>query len=216
MRRLPIPTIDLRRVLACAGLLAVAGGSAAIVVAPVLRSHPAPATIPQRAAAAATPGPSATSEERPARLRIPAIGVDTNVESVGVTPAGNMDVPRDVRDVGWYALGVRPGRAGDAVFDGHLDWYSGPAVFWKLGQVKPGDRVEIGMADGRTLVFAVYRTAAHPFNQPPADLFGRTGAPRVSLITCTGTWDGTRYTKRLVVDAAFVGERRPPTAPHAA
>lgn len=208
MRRLPIPTIDLRRALACAGLLAIAGGSAAIVVAPVLTSHPSRATSPQHRAAAATPGPSTAPDERPARLSIPAIGVDTRVESVGVTPEGNMDVPRDVQDVGWYAPGVRPGRAGDAVFDGHLDWYTGPAVFWKLDQVKPGDRVEIGMEDGRTLVFAVYRSAAHPFNQPPPDLFGRAGAPRLSLITCTGTWDGTRYAKRLVVDAAFVGERR--------
>ncbi len=224
LRRLRIPP-DLRRTVAIA--VAVAISTAGLtVLGPWLRASssrvaPAPAVVDGRQrpsptasqAAAPTPAPTPTRAAArpsraplpptPARLRIPAIGVDAAVESVGVTPQGNMDVPRDVDDVGWYAAGVRPGQPGDAVIDGHLDWYTGPAVFARLGRLRAGDAIEVEMGGGAVLRFRVYRLAVYANGRPPGDLFSRVGPPRLTLITCAGTWNGRSYTERLVVDAAL-------------
>ncbi len=115
-----------------------------------------------------------------------------------------MDVPKDVHDVGWYELGPTPGKPGDAVIDGHLDWYSGRAVFWNLAKLKADDRVEIDMADGTKQLFAVSGIGRYPYDQPPPGLFQKNGASRLSLITCAGSWDGNQYRQRLVLEAVPV------------
>jgi hypothetical protein len=94
-----------------------------------------------------------------------------------VTPQGDLDVPRDARDVGWYASGPQPGQPGDAVIDGHLNWGSGPAVFWKLDKLRSGDNLQVADRDGRTLSFRVVRQARYPADKPPAALFSSTGQP---------------------------------------
>jgi len=184
---------------------AVAAGSAALAATlsrpKAVQPHPATPSPATAASPAATSSPQPTPSRGPARLRIPAIGVDAPVEPVGVTADGKMDVPREVDDVGWYSPGVRPGEPGDAVFDGHLDWYTGPAVFAGLHRLRSGDVIEIDLAGGGTVSFHVYQTATYPADQPPPDLFGRDGTPRLTLITCAGRWDGHAYSRRLVVDA---------------
>ena len=122
-----------------------------------------------------------------------------------MTPQGNLDVPKDVADVGWYADGVRPGEPGDAVIDGHLDWYTGPAVFARLHRVRAGDVVEVELAGAGAVRYRVTRAVIYPADRPPADLFSRTGPARLTLITCAGRWDGRDYTERLVVDAERAG-----------
>src|SRR5665647_1830768 len=59
-----------------------------------------------------------TSVGVPVRLKIPTINVDATVESVGLTPDGDMDLPKDPDDVAWYEL-ARPGEDGSAVMAGH-------------------------------------------------------------------------------------------------
>jgi sortase (surface protein transpeptidase) len=112
-----------------------------------------------------------------------------------------MAAPQDVHDVGWYREGPPPGLPGDAVIDGHLDWYSGPAVFWSLGKLKPGDALQVDYRDGAHVRFQVASLGTYPYNQPPPDLFAGGGPARLSLITCAGSWDGSQYNKRLVVEA---------------
>lgn len=140
-----------------------------------------------------------------ARLVIPSIGVNAAIEDVGLDNAGSMGVPVSPADVGWFSPGPWPGQAGDAVIDGHLDWYGVPAVFWELDALKPGDTLELSR-DGQTSTFRVTRVNAYALNQEPAYLFGATGAPLLSLITCAGAWDSSHqiYDQRLVVDAAPV------------
>jgi sortase (surface protein transpeptidase) len=113
-----------------------------------------------------------------------------------------MDVPRDARDVGWLASGPQPGQPGDAVIDGHLDWVSGPAVFWNLGKLRAGDSIQVVDGEGHAITFQVATTASYPADQPPpANLFSNAGRPRLSLTTCAGDWNGIEYSKRLVVEA---------------
>jgi len=149
----------------------------------------------------ATPSPSAAAAaSAPDRLRMPTIGVDAHVEVVGTAASGTMDVPRDARDLGWYSPGVRPGQPGDAVIDGHPDWYGSPAVFADLGRLKVGDPVIVVYPDGTAVTFRVVRLASYPFDQAVPGLFSREGPARLTLVTGSGAWDG-RADQRLVVDA---------------
>jgi sortase (surface protein transpeptidase) len=172
----------------------------------------ATASPPVTSAASPAPGPPAPSTAVPDRLRLPAIGVDAHVESVGTTRQNAMDVPTDLHDVGWYAAGIRPGQPGDAVIDGHLDWYTGSAVFANLSRLKVGDLVVVVGVDGTAVTFRVTRVASYPVGQPPSDLFNRQGPARLSLITCGGSWDGHQYNRRLVVDAELLSVSHQPPA----
>lgn len=58
----------------------------------------------------------------PARLELPSLDVSSAVEPVGVDSKGDLTIPEDVADVGWYRFGPRPGdRAGSTVLSGHVD-----------------------------------------------------------------------------------------------
>jgi len=59
-----------------------------------------------------------------------------------------MAVPSVPSHVAWYSPGPAPGEPGDAVIDGHLDWTTGPAVFWNLGKLHAGGR-DPGRGAGR-------------------------------------------------------------------
>jgi sortase (surface protein transpeptidase) len=156
-----------------------------------------PAESKLLAEARAIAGPAAP----PVRLIIPAIGVDAAVEAVGVDAQGRIAAPARTTDVGWYELGPAPGDAGDAVIDGHLDWYNGPAVFWRLADLRPGDPVTVVRSDGSQVRFLVASVAEIPYDASIASLFTTVGVPSLTLITCAGTWDQARqtYLQRLIV-----------------
>ena len=148
-----------------------------------------------------TQGPS------PARLKIPAIGVDAAIESVGQTSAGAMDVPRNVKNVAWYNLGAVPGTPGNSVISGHYDDTKGPAVFYKLGKLKAGDRVVVVGGDQVERTFAVISVETHPYNKSPITrIFGFDLETDLNLITCGGRFNkATRnYSQRTVVYTRLV------------
>ena len=148
----------------------------------------------------------------PARLLIPAIGVDAEVESLGLDPQGRMATPSRADRVGWYSPGATPGDVGNAVIDGHLDWTDGPAVFWRLGRLKRGDRIDVVRTDGTRATFVVQSSSTTPYDASTDALFTRSGPPSLTLITCAGAWDRQRatYLQRLVVRASL---QPPPPVP---
>lgn len=146
----------------------------------------------------------------PAHLIIPRIGVDAPVENVNIQSNGDLGTPvqNPWEGVGWYSNGPRPGEAGSAVIDGHLDRPGGyPAVFWYLREVQVGDMIMVVDANGKTLHFQVTRTAAYPpLAAPLQEIFGDTGGTYLNLITCAGTWIPAQHqtTLRLVVYTTLV------------
>jgi hypothetical protein len=58
------------------------------------------------------------------------------------------------------------------------------------------------------VTFRVASSISYPVNQPPPDLFSPQGPPRLSLITCSGSWNGQQYDQRLVVSADLVSDVR--------
>lgn len=145
----------------------------------------------------------------PVRLRIPAIGVDAAIESVGQDRAGRMETPSLVDDVAWYAPGAAPGEIGNAVLAGHLDRIGGaPAVFWALGKLAVGDDIFVTDSAGEELHFRVTGVDSYPYDAAPLDdIFGFAIRSRLNLITCRGKWDrsGQTYSQRLVVYSELVG-----------
>ena len=137
----------------------------------------------------------------PNRLKIPSIGVDADIESVGVTPDGLMGVPVNNIDVGWFNLGPRPGERGSAVIAGHLDGTNGEeAVFSNLNKLKMGDKVYVVDENGNTVSFTVEGNQEYDVGYAD-EIFSRNDGTYFNLITCDGIWDGIKksYSKRLVV-----------------
>lgn len=144
----------------------------------------------------------------PQMLRIPAIGVNAAVEKVGINSDGTMGVPVNEWNVGWYKLGYRPGSNGNAVIAGHLDWTNGPAVFWNLKKLNPGDEIFVKDDKGVERKFVVNQLVVYPYNNAPLDtIFGGANQGKLNLITCAGTYDKKlrNYNKRLVVYTTLAG-----------
>src|SRR5215467_1364425 len=162
------------------------------------------------AISSAAPEEASKPAAAPARLSVPVLGVDADVEPVGVDSLGRMGTPSRPEHVGWYRQGAAPGQPGNAVIDGHLDWTSGPAVFWQLHRLRVGDEAFVSGSDGTRLRFVVDSVSTIAYDANVDGLFVTLGPPSMTLLTCTGAWDRQRatYLQRLVVHLSL-----PPTTP---
>lgn len=152
----------------------------------------------------APPAPANTAD--PVRLEIDVLGVDAPVIAVGLDPDGAMEIPDDVDEVGWYALGVRPGEAGSAVLAGHVDSRAqGRGAFFDLGRLDVDDGLVTVHADGARRAWAVVARRQYPKGELPVDeLFVRGGSTtQLVLITCGGAFDASArsYLDNIVVYA---------------
>ncbi|MFJ3876448.1 class F sortase [Streptomyces sp. NPDC090077] len=145
------------------------------------------------------------------RIRIPTINVDAPVMTVGLDAQGWIDAPppQDRNLAGWYLNGISPGQQGSAVIVGHVDNAQGPAVFYGLGSLKPGSRIEVERYDGRTAVFEVYGVEVFSKEAfPGSRVYGDTGHPELRVITCGGSYSKAKgYDGNVVVFARMVSTR---------
>jgi len=195
------------------GVLLIAGGAAAVGVAVSAQEH---APQPSPAAAGAT-GPSARGpslhRSLPVSVDIPAIGVDSKLLHLGVNSDGTMQVPSlytRADDAAWYKYSATPGQIGASVIEGHVDGYHGPAVFFRLGALRPGDRIDVTLADGVTAVFRVTGVRQYLKSRFPAKtIYGTTGYAALHLITCGGAFDYVtgHYLSSTVVFASLTSAR---------
>jgi sortase (surface protein transpeptidase) len=140
----------------------------------------------------------------PVRLRIPSIDVDTGLEALGRAADQSIEVPRHPSSAGWWAGGPRPGQVGPAVILGHVDSRTGPAVFFRLGELEAGDEVLIEREDGTTARFLVTRLDRYHKSEFPGELvYYPTVEPELRLVTCGGPFDPStgHYRDNLVVFA---------------
>lgn len=160
--------------------------------------------------AAQAPANSVPPVELPDRLNIPALDLDAIVLRVGVTPKGNMAVPPNYIDVGWYKYGTVPGQVGSAVFAGHVDNGLGfDGVFKHLNKLKIDDDIYVITKKGTRLHFIVEGIESYPYTEVPTNrLFKNSDAIRLNLVTCDGGWiQGEKtYDRRLVVYTKLVSD----------
>jgi sortase (surface protein transpeptidase) len=139
----------------------------------------------------------------PTRLRIPSIAVDAPLEDLGLDAKGALAAPKDFARPGWYAEGSRPGDVGPAIIAGHVDSKTGPAVFFRLHELRPGATVEVARGEG-WVTFRVLAVRRYPKNRFPTDeVYAPTPNAQLRLITCGGAFDNTRrsYVDNVVVYA---------------
>ncbi|MEU1530102.1 class F sortase [Streptomyces fagopyri] len=193
------------------GLALIRNGSGEFDVGP---PQPAPA-----AAAADDRTPADGLAKAPAplpysvvdRVRIPAIRVDAPVVPVGLDTDGWVGAPPpdDPNLAGWFTGAVSPGEKGTAVVVGHVDNARGPAVFYGLGALKKGNRVEVLRKDGKTAAFEVYDIQVFQKSAFPGDrVYGNRGTPELRVITCGGGFSQEHgYDGNVVVFARLAGVR---------
>lgn len=162
-----------------------------------------PSPTPEATQPAPTPVPAPTASA--VRVQIDRIKVDAPIITLGVDSAGAMESPAKPTDVAWYTFSAKPGNVGNVVMSGHVDWANyGPAVFWYLRDLKPGDGVTVQTDDGLAYTYKVVSVIAYDEDTAPvAEIVGPTPVETLTLITCTGIFDRTAhdYDKRLVVRA---------------
>ena len=128
---------------------------------------------------------------RPVRLDIPAIGVHTDLIRLGLAPDGTLAVPQpgpDLDTAAWFVNSPTPGQPGPSIIEGHVDSVEGPSVFFRLGAIRPGDRIHVRRADGSRLTFTV--DAVRDFEKirfPTELVYGGAdlARPQLRLITCS-------------------------------
>lgn len=164
-----------------------------------------PTSLPPSVADTTTPAETGgrMPQGTPARVLIPSISVDAPVVDLSRNPDGTLEVP-DWQDAGWWERGPEAGERGPAVIVGHVDSTAGPAVFYRLGELEPGDPIEVVLDAGgsaRYDVDRIERFAKDAF--PSLAVYGLTAGPELRLITCDGEFDTTtgRYVDNLVVFA---------------
>jgi sortase (surface protein transpeptidase) len=158
--------------------------------------------------------PAATVQEAeeqaadPVRIRIPVIGVDAPVDPLEVDENAILSPPETNDGTGWWRDGPEPGERGPAVIAGHVDSYQGPAVFFRLTELRPGDRIFVDRADGTAAVFVIKRIEQHGKDTFPTEaVYGDTPDAQLRLITCGGDFDEDErsYLDNIIVYALRAG-----------
>jgi hypothetical protein len=199
-----------------AGVLLLVGGVVTIGIAVLSQQH-APQPGPATAGAIRPSGASGPSVRRsaPVSVDIPAIGVHSELLHLGLNADGSIQVPSlttGADEAAWYKYSPTPGQVGASVIEGHVDSYRGPAVFFRLGALRPGDVIDVTLADGVTAIFRVTGVRDYVKAKFPASIiYGPTDYAALRLITCGGTFDPAtgHYLSSTVVFASLVSDRRP-------
>ena len=203
------------RLAGLAGVSLVFGGAVAMLIAALTQQH-APAPAASAAGDIGPRGPKVTvlHQSLPVSVAIPAIGVQSRLLHLGRNNDGTMQVPdlvTSANEAAWYKYSVTPGQIGTAVIEGHVDSYQGPAVFFRLGALRPGNHINVTLADGITAVFRVtgvreYAKAEYPANT----IYAPAHYAALRVITCGGDFDGTtgHYLSSVVVFASLVSSAR--------
>ena len=156
---------------------------------------------------AGAPGVKPTARSVPVALIIPAIGLIAPVSELGLNPDHTVRVPTTFQEPGWYKFGPSPGQLGSSVILGHVDSYEGPAVFFKLRTLRPGDDVDVRLADGLVTHFVVREVAMYPKARfPTFQVYGPHGYSALQLVTCGGVFDtqSRSYLSNVVVYTSLV------------
>jgi hypothetical protein len=200
------------RLAGLAGVMFLLAGIVAIGVAVASQVH---APQPSAAAAGSTGagyGPS-LARSLPVSVDIPAIGVSSDLLHLGLNRDGTIQVPSlstAADEAAWYKYSATPGQRGASVIEGHVDTTEGPAVFFRLGALRPGEHIEVRLANGITAVFRVTGVRQYSKTNFPAKIiYGASGYAALHLITCGGAFDyaSGHYLSTTVVFASLTSSR---------
>ncbi len=141
------------------------------------------------------------------------VTASATVDVIDTGPSGELSLPPDPGQVGWWQSGALAGDAfGSVVLAGHIDSKDrGLGFFVRLLGVRPGD--DVLLTDG---AYQQHYRVTDTRNVPKAslatstDTFSSTVPGRLVLLTCTGMYSpATHYPDNLVVTAEPIGTPTP-------
>lgn len=212
----PAPRGRLRaRLAGLAGVVLLVGGALTVAIAMLAQQHaPQPGAAARGDLGPAGKGPS-LHRSLPVSVDIPAIGVHSQLLRLGVNADGTVQVPSlatSADEAAWFKYSATPGQIGSSVIEGHVDSYDGPAVFFRLGALRPGDTIDVTLADGVTAIFRVTGVREYAKDAfPSKTIYGTANYAALRLITCGGSFDpATRhYLSSTVVYASLTSSHHP-------
>ena len=148
----------------------------------------------------------------PVHLTIPNLDVSVPLTSLGLNKDGTVSVPTNFAVPGWYKYGPTPGQRGSAVILGHVDSYKGPAVFFYLSRLRPGDPIIVNLKDHAVVRFKVIGTREYSKNNfPDKIVYGMRPYSALQLVTCGGVFDRAtgHYESNIVVYTTMTSFSRP-------
>lgn len=195
--------------------LVVCGVSAFVLAAFNLHEQPLPSiplsgVAPPSAPSSVHPSEKAIANyqvapDQPKYIAIPALHISrTRIIQLGLLQSGQIGVPDNIYDVGWYNGSAKPGAAGAMFIYGHVSSWTANGVFYSLKSIRPGDDITITRGDNKIFTYRVVSSKVYPYNAvdmatvlSPID----SSASGLNLMTCTGTvLKGTsEFSERLVV-----------------
>lgn len=209
-----------RSLVAAIGIFLALSGTALIAVAMTTQEPPPQPTIAAAGVVDPSPmspsrGPRATAVEtvlprsKPVSIDIPSIGVHSSLLSLGLNADGTVQVPSGTSydEAGWYRFSPTPGSLGPAVILGHVSGAGRASVFFRLGDLRPGNRVRVTRRDGSIAAFEVTGVRRYPKDHFPTQVvYGNTNHAALRLITCGGSFDFStgHYVDNVVVFATLV------------
>lgn len=140
----------------------------------------------------------------PVAVSVPDVDISAPIVPLGLQPNGELEVPKDFGDAGWRFEGPEPGERGASLITAHVDSKSGPAAFYRLGDVSEGDEIKVRRRDGSTVSFIAERFERVPKDDFPTErVYGKTRLPTLRLVTCGGGFDAAsgHYRDNLIVYA---------------
>jgi sortase (surface protein transpeptidase) len=204
--RIRLPSVSIDHVFS--GGLVVAGliGMTSVLLPAFFPSAPEPSGT----VAAVQPvakQPASLPRSIPTHLEIPDIQLSTELSQVGKNADDTLEVPADATIAAWYKFSPTPGEIGPAIITGHVDTYLGPAVFFYLKDLQPGQKIFVTRQDKSTVTFQVDKVAV--FDQqafPTKEVYGNIDYPGLRLITCGGTYNvlSGHYSHNTVVYASML------------
>jgi LPXTG-site transpeptidase (sortase) family protein len=170
---------------------------------PATASTASPGTTPSQTPHAVDAIPSATAPAAyPVTLQIPSINVNAPMELLGLALDGTLQTPTDAQKPGWFTGSSLPGEPGPVVIAGHVDSYTGPAVFGHLKDVKRGDPITITLSGKSRVTYRVTSVATYAKDKfPTQGVYGPQKDSELRLITCGGAFVKGQYVDNMVVFA---------------
>lgn len=180
------------------------GTAGVVYFGPLVTMYITPPTATARSAIIKAPAAMPLARAVPTHIDIEKIGISTSVVPLGLKSNGTMYTPAVPEQTGWYKYSPTPGERGPSIIVGHVDSPRGPAVFWRLGELAPGDIISIARADGTMARFRVSGIKVFDQNNfPTQEVYGNTTFAALRLITCSGTFnaDSGHYSNNTVIFA---------------
>lgn len=142
--------------------------------------------------------------DMPKLLTIEKIGVNARIRRLGVDSNSMPKAPANIFDVGWYDGSAKPGENGTVVLDGHVSGATKRGVFYSLGSLKNGDKVQLERGDGKKFNYTV--TGTQVYDNDKVDMAkvmasSVPGKPALNFMTFTGRFNvrTNSFEQRVVV-----------------